>query len=618
MTPDWTRSIHHDGSPLYVQATDWQLGARVALRLRVDHDAPVDAVWLRTYPDGEETMTPMVAAEHDPVCRWWRAEMPLSMPRNSYRFLLVTAQGNLWYNATGPLSYYPPDANDFQLLAGAHGPAWARRAVFYQIFPDRFCDGDPHNNVRDAEYRYAGKPVLARPWGTPPDPASGSREFFGGDLQGIVQRLDYLEDLGVNALYLNPIFTAPSNHKYDVASYEQVDPHLGGNQALVELRTALSERAMRLMLDIVPNHCGATHPWFTAAQADPHAPSAEFFSFSRHPDQYASWLGVASLPRLNYRSERLRQLMYAGPEAILRRWLRPPYAIDGWRIDVANMLGRQGADQHAHELGRAIRQAIKAEAPEAYLIGEHFFDGTPHLQGDELDASMNYRGFTFPIWHWLSGQSHGLITKQAWADRRPLDSAAVAAQWTAFRAAMPWAITVQQFNLLGSHDTPRLRTILRNDPQLLRIAFVLLFTYPGVPCLYYGDEVGLNGGADPGSRSCMPWDASSWDHDLRGFVQRLARLRRQSLALSEGGFQQVYAEGHTLAFQREAPGERLLIVARRADDGLTALPVRHAGLPDGASLRDLLSGSEARVAHGHLPLAGLPASGVMLWHQVEA
>jgi alpha-glucosidase len=609
---DWTRSIHHDGSPGYVRTTG-SVGERATIRLRTGADAPVEAVFLRTCPDGEQSIVAMEPVGADTVCRWWQVEMPLAMLRTGYRFLVRARDGTLWYNALGVTRHYPTDANDFKLLAGYNAPAWVRDAVFYQIFPDRFADGDPANNVRDGEYRLGGRPVKARPWGEPPSREHGSAEFYGGDLQGIAQRLGYVADLGASALYLNPIFLAPSNHKYDVADYERVDPHLGGEEGLIALRGALDERGMQLILDIVPNHCGATHPWFTAAQADPHAPTAEFFTFRRHPGEYESWLGVASLPKLDYRSERLRELMYAGEGAIMRRWLRPPFKIDGWRIDVANMLGRQGPSDLGHKIGRGIRRAVKAENPAAYILGEHFFDGTPHLQGGELDASMNYQGFSFPVWRWLAGFEIAAAMGRPWADPRPIATADLVAQWAAFRAAIPWQIATQQFNLLGSHDTPRLRHIVGGDMRLVRVAAALLFTYPGVPCVYYGDEIGLEGAGDPDSRRTMPWDEGRWDHDLRGFYQRLARLRREAPALRWGGFQLLHAGEHSVAFQREAPEERLVVVARRGADGLAALPVRHAGIPDGARLHDLLSGAEAAVAGGELPLAGLPAAGVQIW-----
>lgn len=610
---DWTRSIHHDGSPLYVQAAGGAVGDTATIRLRAAVDAPVEGVYLRSCPDGEQSIVPMQLAGAQNVCRWWQVQLPLAMLRTGYRFLLRAPDGNLWYNALGVTAHYPTDANDFKLLADFLAPAWVRDAVFYQIFPDRFADGDPANNVRDSEHRYGGKPVVTRAWGEPPRRESGGREFFGGDLQGIAQRLEYVAELGASALYLNPIFLAPSNHKYDVADYERVDPHLGGEAGLAELRRALDARGMQLILDIVPNHCGATHPWFTQAQADPQAPTAEFFTFRKHPDEYESWLGVATLPKLDYRSERLRELMYAGEQAIMRRWLREPYRIDGWRIDVANMLGRQGPSDLGHKIGRGIRRAVKAERPDAYILGEHFFDGTPHLQGGELDATMNYQGFTFPVWRWLAGYENAVGAQREWADRHPMATAAMVAQWAAFRAAIPWQIASQQFNLLGSHDTPRLRHMLGGDMARVRVAAALLFTYPGVPCVYYGDEIGLDGAGDPDCRRTMPWDPAAWDQELRTFYQTLARLRREAPALRWGGFQLLYVGAHSLAFQREAPEERLLVVARRGDDDLAALPVRHAGIPDGAHLRELLSGAEATVAGGMLPLDGLPATGAQIW-----
>jgi alpha-glucosidase len=428
-----------------------------------------------------------------------------------------------------------------------------------------------------------------------------------------VQKLDYLSDLGVNALYLTPIFTAPSNHKYDVADYRQIDPHFGGEPALAALRQALDARDMRLLLDIVPNHCGADHAWFQTAQADANAASADYFTFHRHPDDYECWLGVPSLPKLNYASERLRDEMYGGSEAIMRYWLRPPYRIDGWRVDVANMLARQGPNQLGHKIGRGMRRALKAEAPDMYLLGENFFDATPHLQGDELDASMNYQGFTMPLWRWLAAFDIATTASRPWADPSPIATETLAAQWAEVRAAIPWQVACQQFNLLGSHDTPRILTTLGGKCERVALAATLLFTYPGVPCIYYGDEIGLPGGPDPDCRRPMPWDEGQWNTALRTHFQYLIRLRRESSALSRGGFQLLHAACHTIAFQREAPEERLLVVARRAADGLTALPVAHANLPDGSRLRELFSGAEASVAGGMLPLVGLPAAGAQLW-----
>ena len=612
----WSHSVHHDGSSCYVVAKETiSLGSTVKLRVRTGLEAPVESIFVRTNPDGEQHMAPLQLAAKDSASCWWEGDIHVRMLRNNYRFLLLTAEGDWWLTAAGMMRYTPTDAMDFRILAHYHSPTWVHDTVFYQIFPDRFADGDPSNNVRDHEYECYGKPVVARPWGEIPRSIreAGAVEFFGGDLWGIIQHLDYLQDLGINALYLTPVFTSPSNHKYDTVDYRHVDAHFGGDEALIALRNALDERDMRLMLDFVPNHCSSEHPWFLAAQADLNAPSAEFFTFYQWPDEYETWLGVRSLPKLNYRSLRLREQMYAGEDSIARHWLKPPFRIDGWRVDVANMLARQGDSQLEHKVGRGLRRAIKSIAPQAYLIGENWYDGSPQLQGDELDATMNYRGFSVPLQQWLAGFDASLAWRPGMQDPHMLPTAALADQWRAFIAAIPWQIAAQQFNLLGSHDTRRIQTVVGEDEALERIAAMLLFTFPGTPSVYYGDEIGIGGGGDPDNRRCMIWDQRAWDSGRRAFYRQCTHLRRSSPALRHGGFQILYAAGETLAFMREAPEERLVVVARRAADGLDALPVRHGGLPDGLVLKEVISGAETVVEQGMLSLSDLPGAGIQVW-----
>lgn len=620
--PGYFNSIHHDGSRRYVRLAhggEPRLGDEVTIRLRTLPDAPVEQVLLRICPDGEQqfiAMLPEAPGAGQAACQWWQCRLRLSMPLTGYRFLLITQDGAIWYNGAGVQRHLPTDSADFRILAGYEAPAWVRASVFYQIFPDRFADGDPANNVRDGEFLSGGHPATSRRWGEPP--TAGGRaamvEFFGGDLAGIEQRLDYIADLGANAIYLNPVFPALSNHRYDVTDYFHVDPHLGGEPGLVSLRAATASRGMRLMLDIVPNHCGVQHPWFQAAQADPAAPSAEFFTFNRHPDDYACWLGVRGLPKLNYRSATLQEVIYAGPQAVFRHWLRPPYTIDGWRVDVANMLARQGADQMGVEIGRGIRQAVKEENPQAYLLGENFFDASPQLQGDMWDASMNYSGFAKPVWFWLKGfevNQHGHPPRVASAV--PWTAQELATSWQTFRAVIPWAIASQQFNLLGSHDTPRILSIVKGSPALNRVAVGLLFTYIGVPSVYYGDEIGL-AGEGSAVRACMPWDPAKWDGELLGFYKTLIGLRRESPALADGGFQVLAAAGDTLAYLRDVDEEQIIVVARRSasrpEDA--RLAVAPAALPDGAELEELFSGRRAVVSAGYLPLSGAEA-GIEIW-----
>ena len=282
-------SIHHDGSARYVRTHEHmplRIGDEVTLRLRTAADTPVERLLLRTCPDGEQFFSEMKleASQTNPACRWWEVTLRIDMPLTTYRFLLFTRDGVWWYNGTGAHRHVPTDANDFRLLANYEAPVWVWNSVFYQIFPDRFADGDPANNVRDGEFDYRGLKSKAKRWGEPQSKwPQAMVEFYGGDLPGVEAHLDDLTDLGVNAIYLNPVFTSYSNHRYDVIDYENVDSHLGGNAALESLWRELNERGMRFILDIVPNHCGVMHPWFQDALADLGASTAEYFTFHRHP-----------------------------------------------------------------------------------------------------------------------------------------------------------------------------------------------------------------------------------------------------------------------------------------------------------------------------------------------
>ena len=612
-------SIHHSGAVRYVFPNAPHLGDEVTIRLRTNPIAPIQQVILRTSPDGEQHFTPLHPEKSDQTvaCIWWRTSIHLTMPLTSYRFLIISEDAALWYNGSGLHTFNPTDTEDFRILADYQAPGWLKNSVFYQIFPDRFADGDPSNNVRDGEYDYAGFTARARRWGEPP--TTGSRaamvEFYGGDLPGIIARLDYITSLGANALYLNPIFTAFSNHRYDVTDYFSVDPHLGGNPSLSDLRKALTERGMRYILDIVPNHCGILHPWFQAALADPSSPTAEYFTFHKHPDDYHTWLGVRTLVKLNYRSAALRNVMYAGSDSIFRHWLRSPYSADGWRIDVANMLARQGVDQMGMEVGRGIRQAVKDENPQSYLMGENFFDASNQLQGDCWDGVMNYAGFALPLRDWLGPIKIFMPGQTQWINSgNPLTTQSLVDSWGAFRAAIPWVVASQQFNLIDSHDTPRALSLLDGNRELFRLVVTLLFTYPGVPCVYYGDEIGLGVGSGMNSRQCMSWDPSTWDMELQAFYRTLIHLRRTSPALLDGGFQVLWIEDDTLVYQRDTDDVTVLVVARRGNTTRPAglVPVSHGAIPEGIEFEELFSSQRICVQNGKFPLPALPP-GAQVW-----
>ena len=618
-TPTWLQSIHHDGSPNYVSRLYPRLGKTVQIRIRTAQDAPVRRIFLRFFPDGEQSFLPLEKEQLFASVQWWHCQLPVKEPVVTYRFLIETEDGIWHLTAAGPVAHEPRDDTDFRILTNYQAPAWVHSTVFYQIFPDRFANGDPSTDPRPEEYEYRGQRPLTFPWNQPPaNDTYFPLVFYGGDIPGISQHLDHLERLGVNALYLNPIFTAPSNHKYDVVDYEHVDPHFGGNDALIALRQALSERGIRYILDIVPNHCGFWHPWFQKAQQDSQAPEADYFTFHNHPDGYEHWLSAWSLPKLNYRSQALRQIIYQKPDSVFRRWLQPPFAADGWRVDVANMLGKQGAIQLNAEIGQGIRQAVKETRPDAYLLAENFFDASPSLQGDQWDAVMNYMGFTIPLWHWLRGYyvgAHGLEGRIGSPVAYP--TRAMIQTWQDRQAAAPWAITLQQYNQLDSHDVPRIRTIVNDNDNLLRLALIVQFTFPGVPSVYYGDEIGLVNDPHLAQRGCMNWDEGAWDHDLFAFYQRLIALRRESPVLQVGGFQVLLVEEDTFAFQREGVSGRFLTLAHRSETPrpASATPIAHSGLPDGTRLREYFTGQEILVTNGLLPLPELK-QGATLWEEV--
>lgn len=610
--PAWANAIHHDSTSQYISSPLPHLGETVRVRLRTPLDAPITAVGIRTVPDGEPFHIHMHREAEDSLSVWWVGEFHVSMPQFNYRFRLTTPDGTYNYNQLGVYRADLPDHYDFRLLAGFAAPAWLHESVFYQIFPDRFYNGDPSNDIPPGAWTIGSHTTQRREWGAPVlhYREGGNLDFYGGDLPGIIAKLPYLHDLGVTALYLNPIFAARTNHRYDITDFEQIDPYLGGNGALAKLREALDSYGMRLILDVTLNHVGWFNRWFTAAQADPHTETAEYFTFNEHPHNYESWLGHRSLPKLNYRSQKLRDRAYRRPDSVLRRWLQPPYRIDGWRLDVFNMQGRQGAQQLGAEINREMRVAVKADNPDAYLMGEHFFDATSNLQGDQVDAVMNYQGFTFPVWRWLTNAMHDAHIPGK--DLSPIPAEVMVEQWAHYRAAIPYTIALMQYNLLDSHDTVRFLNLVDGSIPKMKVGAALLLTYPGVPSLYYGDEIGLAGERDPDNRRCMPWDEQHWNQGLRAHYQRLIQLRRTVPALREGGFQALHAAGDVVCYQRMARDQRIVVIAWRAAIPAGEIPVAAGGIPDGYTLRDALSGADYTVHEGRIALPAQTEPGAVV------
>ena len=559
---------HHDGSDLYVLERPEELGDMAVVRVLVT--AAVDTVVLRYTEDGEARA---VQAESDGD-GWWIARFPVRNPVVRYRWLFAGGElGYTWLNGLGVVDHDVPDADDFVMSLDPGGPDWHLGSVVYEIFPDRFASSGL--DVVPPEW------AIPREWDNLPTgrgPAT-PREWFGGDLRGVEERLDHIEELGANLIYLTPIFPAGSTHRYDSTTFDRVDPLLGGDEALESLSRAAHARGLRLISDLTTNHTGDKHEWFVAGERD-------LYLFDENGD-YESWWGVKTLPKLNWRSPELRRRL----QDTARRWLQPPYSLDGWRVDVANMSGRTGATDVNADVAPTLRGVLNEDS---LLVAEHFHDFRPDCSG--WHGVMNYAGFSKPVWSWLRRDAGFPYLGLPVAMPRFRGDAAVATM-RAFRAGVPWRLSLHSWAILDSHDTARFRTLAGSrDRQLVGVG--LQMTTPGVPMVFAGDELGLEGEWGEDARRTMPWSRRDrWDTALFEEYRRLIELRRSTEALARGGIRYLYVDADVIAYLRETAEERLLCFASRAPHEPVRVPF--------PSL-ETLHGDDAEIVGGD---ALLPAEG---------
>jgi neopullulanase len=463
-------------------------------------------------------------------------------------------------------------------------PAWVRDAVFYQVFPDRL-----------ARSGRVPAPGELEPWDAPPT----AHGFKGGDLYGVIDHLDRLRRLGVTALYLNPVFASASNHRYHTDDYFHVDPLLGGDEALRALLDEAHGRDMRVVLDGVFNHCGrgfwpfhhvlengAQSPyrdWFhldegvRAAERQLAAyPSLEQFGamtdlrasgrsrgdISMSVLGYTAWWDLPALPKLRLEDPQMRAHILD----VAEHWIR--FGIDGWRLDVAEEVGA--------DFWREFRQRVRAADPEAYLVAEVWHPWPEWLAGDMFDAFMNYPLATAILG--FAAQSHLEtsieLPEEYEGQLRILDGQALWDRIAELSALYDPAVTAVQLNLLGSHDTPRLRTLCGGDLDAVRLATLLQMTLPGAPCIYFGDEIGMVGGMDPGCRAAYPVEAARWDSEPAGWFGDLARLRHSSRALRDGELRFLHAEEAALAYLRGADADAFVCLLNAGESELAwVLPI---------------------------------------------
>ena len=478
---------HHDGSPLYVSDEAPELGATVTVRVRTSAADPVEAVWLRTTYDAEPVFHPTTSTTTGDVV-WWEGELPVHNPVTHYRFLLVRALADgegeqEWLTGAGLVGHDLPDAADFRLAAHPPAPDWGRDGVVYQVFPDRFA------RSAAADEREVPDWALPAEWDDEvvfegSDPRT-PMQLYGGDLDGITEHLDHVAAVGADVLYTTPVFPGESNHRYNATTFTEVDELLGGSEAYARLSAAVHERGWRILGDLTTNHTGDTHEWFLCAVDDARDPHRSFYYFA-DDGTYADWMGHGTLPKINHANLDVRHAMVDGPDSVVGRWLQPPYAVDGWRIDVANMTGRLGDIDVAHEVARTVRATAAALHDDPWVIGEHNHDATGDVDGDGWHGTMNYSGFSWPVWSWLRDPA-----SPARPFGRPVPvprrgGGAVVETFRAWQGALGWRATASSWNILGSHDSARIRTLVGGDAAVHRVAAGLQFTMPGVPMIFAG------------------------------------------------------------------------------------------------------------------------------------
>ena len=555
-----------------------------------------------------------------------------------YYFEINSGKIHCYYNELGVSKELQEDYS-FCIIPGYKTPNWAKGAVTYQIFVDRFCNGDPSNDVQNDEYYYIDRRVRkVDDWSKTPDTMDVSN-FYGGDLQGVIDKLDYLKDLGVEVVYLNPIFVSPSNHKYDIQDYDYVDPHFGkivddegellkgddrdnthascyinrvtnrknleaGNQLFTKLVREIHKQGMKVILDGVFNHCGSYNKWMDreriyeeregyakGAFVSKDSPYHEFFKFYNehewpYNEFYDGWWGHNTLPKLNYEESPalMKDIM-----RIAAKWVSPPFNADGWRLDVASDLGH--SFEFNHEFWREFRNTVKKANPNAIVLAEHYGDARPWLLGNQWDTVMNYDAFMEPVSWFLTGmEKHSDEFREdllgnADAFISAMDHHSAQFQRQSLECAM---------NELDNHDHSRFLTRTSHlvgrlaekgsdaagqntNKAVLREAVVVQMTWPGAPTIYYGDEAGVHGFTDPDNRRTYPWGKE--DHELIRFYKNIIYIHKKYPVLTKGSLKFIYKDYNIIAYARFDLSEQIVIaVNNRAEQANVTIPVWEAGI----------------------------------------
>lgn len=638
------KAIFSDGTANFVVPPEPKPYERVTIRCRVGKD-DVDSVTAVV----EEKPFPMVksaSTEHFDIY-----EVSFSLPEKQigYHFKITKGQESVICNRQGVVEQVDPYFN-FCIIPGFSTPSWAKGAVMYQIFVDRFCNGDRSNDVVDNEYTYIGEHVTrVRDWNKLPS-TMDIRNFYGGDLKGIWQKLDYLQDLGVEVLYLNPIFVSPSNHKYDTQDYDYIDPHYGvivddggealaegdmenahaskyiqrvvnkknleaSNEFFAEFVREVHRRGMKIILDGVFNHCGSFNKWMDREKIYDKDESYnkgaflqkdslyhDFFHF--YPDgswpdntHYDAWWGNDTLPKLNYEdSEHLADYI----RKIAKKWLSEPYNIDGWRLDVAADLGK--TEEYNHKFWKEFRKAVKSVNSDAIILAEHYGNPSPWLDGSQWDTVMNYDAFMEPVGWFLTG-----MEKHSDVYRGDLvgNADAFFSAMTDFSARFTAPTAQVAMNELSNHDHSRFLTRTNRvvgriafsgpmaaqvgiNPAVMRQAVVIQMTWVGAPTVYYGDEAGVCGWTDPDSRRTYPWE--NQDREMLLFHKEMIRIHKDYEVFKTGSLIYLHSEKSLIVYGRFDGNDKVIVAVQVGGESRNIeVDAWRLGMQDGEQMYCMMS-----------------------------
>lgn len=626
-------AIFSDGTSDYRIPCEPEIGDTVRIRIRT---AAKNVESVSIVIDDKKMRMNLI--ESDQLFDYYEIELTLTNQRIYYHFALQSNHQEYYYTRLGVMDTMNLSYR-FTITPGFHTPDWAKGAVFYQIFVDRFYNGDSSNDVLDNEYKYIGEgTVEVKDWKKYPN-ASGIREFYGGDLLGVMKKLDYLKELGIEVIYLNPIFVSPSNHKYDIQDYDYVDPHYGviikdngqclvdmthsnkeatryiqrvtdkenleaSNQLFIMLVKEVHARGMKIILDGVFNHCGSFNKWLDheeiytqengyekGAYISKDSPYHTFFQFRKdewpNNNSYDGWWGHDTLPKLNYeQSDKLKQYILD----IARKWVSPPFNADGWRLDVAADLGY--TEEYNHMFWKEFRKVVKEANPNALILAEHYGDPSAWLGGDEWDSVMNYDAFMEPITWFLTG-----VEKHS--DHYRAD---MLCNYESFRGSMMHYMSRFQtaslqvaMNQLSNHDHSRFLTRTNHKvgrtgsvgPEaanealnmgIMREAVVMQLTWPGAPTIYYGDEAGVCGWTDPDNRRTYPW--GNEDKELIRMHKELIQMRKSYQALRTGSIKLLMGGYGVISYARFDKNDQFIIIVNNNPHEVNlSVPVWLSGIP---------------------------------------